>query len=157
MKAINYSYNPETGKFFNRFGKEVGSYTRKYGRLFTKQGQLTLSRLAFYLMGVPLLDLEEADHKDGNTHNNKWNNLRRCSRFENACNKGMHKKNLSGYKGVHYIRYKESIYISAKIRHNYKTTYLGRFKTGEDAANAYNIAALALHGDFAKLNKIKEV
>lgn len=39
MDVTGYSYDPVEGKFFNRFGREVGSYTRKYGRLVICQSQ----------------------------------------------------------------------------------------------------------------------
>lgn len=30
--GIGHTYCPETGKFFSKSGKEIGSYDRKYGR-----------------------------------------------------------------------------------------------------------------------------
>jgi len=40
----------------------------------------------------------------------------------------------------------------AKIQHNSKKVWLGRFKRAIDAARAYDKKAIELHGEFACLN-----
>lgn len=107
------------------------------------------------------------DHKDRNGLNNQKENLRIATSSENACN-----KNPSGevkYLGVtksmysvtHYdevgnmirMKCKRDKYI-AKIAKKGKTKYLGIYKTPEEAALAYNKAAIEIHGEFANLNKV---
>ena len=92
------------------------------------------------------------DHLDGNPLNNQKNNLRICTHSDNMRNCKISIKNTSGYKGVSFLK-KKNTYKSA-IKFNKKTIYLGLFTNPVDAARAYNAAALKYHGEFAHLNKI---
>lgn len=99
---------------------------------------------------------DHVDHKneDGGTdglNNADWN-LRICSQSENMCNRGATKANKSGYKGVYWIEEKGR--YRAEIKFERKTTNLGYFDCKHDAAEAYNAAAIRLHGPFARLNVI---
>lgn len=89
------------------------------------------------------------DHKDGNGLNNQRDNIRICNYTQNNCNRNVRESN-TGYIGVTY--YKQGRYIRARIKVNKKEVNLGSFKTAEDAAIAYDEAALKYHGEFANLN-----
>lgn len=93
------------------------------------------------------------DHIDGNKLNNQKENLRTCTKRQNNMNKTKN-NNKTGYKGVWYEQ-KSGKYM-ATITINRKQRTIGRFKTKEAAAIAYNKAALQLHGEFAHLNVLKE-
>jgi len=90
----------------------------------------------------------EVDHKDGDGLNCQDENLRVCSRSENARNSTKTKRNTTGFKGVSRLGKK----FSVNIRANGKLIYLGLFDTAEEGARAYDEAAKRLHGEFAKLN-----
>jgi len=156
MGLESYQYDPASGEFFNRKGKKVGSYTKTYGRILHRGKEIQLSRLAFFLM-EGAWPIEEVDHINGDTHNNRWNNLRKCNRVQNSQNKGKRKHNTTGYKGVYPMSYGANVYYLSKIQSNGNAYYLGSFKTPEEAAKAYNEKALELHGEFARLNEIKGV
>lgn len=94
------------------------------------------------------------DHKDQNKANNKIENLRAATKSQNNCNTKLRKDNKSGFWGVHW--HKVAGAWSAGISVNKQHLNIGLFKTKEDAAIAYNEAALLLHGQFAKLNKLPE-
>ena len=94
------------------------------------------------------------DHINGNPLDNRKENLRLCSNKENTKSKNKSKSNTSGYKGVFFIKYRNKCW-NARIGIDYKTIHLGYFYTKEDAAKAYNEAAIKYFGEFAKLNIIK--
>ena len=92
------------------------------------------------------------DHIDGDGLNNTRANLRLCSHAQNIRNQEIHRDNSSGFKGVTWDS--RNYMWKARIECDGKSHFLGLFIDVLDAAAAYNKAALALHGDFAKLNVI---
>lgn len=93
---------------------------------------------------------EIVDHIDRNGLDNRRSNLRRATPSQNQFNSKRRRDNTSGYKGVCTARKR----WRAEIKANGKRIRLGTFGTPEEAARAYNAAALRLHGQFALLNKI---
>jgi hypothetical protein len=92
------------------------------------------------------------DHKDGNGLNNQRDNLRICTRLQNARNSRKSLQNTSGFKGVTYN--KESKKWRARITDNRKQFFLGSFNTPEEAGRAYDEAAKKYHGEFSQTNDI---
>lgn len=90
------------------------------------------------------------DHKNRNRSDNRIENLRECVRLENQWNIGLTKQNTSGFKGVSFS--KEKRRWTARIRMDGRYRGLGYFDTPEQAARAYDVAALQRSGDFAVLN-----
>lgn len=90
------------------------------------------------------------DHRDGNPLNNQRSNLRLCTNAENVRNSPKHKDNTSGYKGVSW--HEKTQKWLAQIRYGDKRHYLGLFDSAVDAAFAYDIAAVEMHGEFARTN-----
>lgn len=90
------------------------------------------------------------DHINGDTLDNRRQNLRLCTKTENNRNCVRKRTSESGYKGVHLS--KRDGRWAAKTCVNRVRKHIGYFKTVEDAARAYDAAAKAFHGDFAKLN-----
>lgn len=60
--------------------------------------------------------------------------------------------NTTGYRGVVFHKRVEK--YSAGIGSNFKKIHLGTFDTAEEAARAYNAAALKYHGPKARLNEL---
>ena len=87
------------------------------------------------------------DHKDRNPLNNRRNNLRQATEFENARNKSISKRNTSGFTGVCWD--KESNKWAAYIKINKKMKRLGRFTDKEDAIRARLQAEKEYFGEFA--------
>lgn len=95
----------------------------------------------------------QVDHIDGDGLNNRRANLRLCTHGQNQQNrKAVVSK--SGFKGVRRIHKKPqwSIRWLATIKKDGRDRHLGSFDTAEDAARAYDRAAIQLFGEFAGLN-----
>lgn len=93
----------------------------------------------------------EVDHKNGNRFDVRRSNLRKCSRQQNSCNKGLMARSTTRFKGVTKPKSDKLVYI-AQIRVFGKTIYIGTFPDKRDAAIAYDICARDFHGEFAKTN-----
>lgn len=90
------------------------------------------------------------DHIDGNPANNCRNNLRICTTKQNTRNQSRRRDNTSGYKGVHWVPQNRK--WRAMIKVEGIKIHLGLFPTPEEAHNAYCIAALKYHGEFARFD-----
>lgn len=102
----------------------------------------------------PCIDKEQIDHINRDSLDNRKNNLRICNHSQNQMNRGKQNANTSGYKGVTWDKYAGRWLSSIKL--NGKLINLGRFKTKEETALAYNEGAKKYHDEFAKINIIKE-
>lgn len=99
------------------------------------------------------------DHEDRNTLNNKIDNLRAATSSQNQANKTKTKNKTSIYKGVSSTKinngYRIYDYWNCLIYVEGKSKYLGCFKSEQEAALAYNKAAVKFFGEFANLNIIQ--
>lgn len=103
-----------------------------------------------FLMG--LCEGKNPDHRDNDGLNNRRSNLRFATLSQNQANKRRSVNNRSGYKGVHEANIRAPKRWRASITKAGKFTSLGYFYSPEEAARAYDKAACALHGEFARLN-----
>ena len=127
-------YDPDTG-YFTRLstGKRIGTMVRtEYIEIRINNINHKAHRLAFlYMTGkYP----EYADHKDGNTRNNKWLNLREADHGLNSRNRKKHDNNTSGYRNVSFRKNRKT--WQASVGYNGKRHYLGNFLTKELAISA---------------------
>jgi hypothetical protein len=97
---------------------------------------------------------EYVDHINGDTLDNRKENLRICTNAENSRNSRKKQVGISKYKGV--TKDKRVDKWVAQIMINRKNINLGSFKSEVDAAITYNTAAVKYHGEFAQLNDINE-
>jgi Demerecviridae HNH endonuclease len=143
-------YDPDTGEFrwWKRAGNElclgdVAGCVRicVLGRTYRAH------QLAWLYVkgrwGRPMID-----HRDGDSTNNRWSNLRRATASQNGANSRRRRDNTSGYKGV--LPCRRSRRWRACIRKNGRRMHLGTFATPEAAHDAYVTAARKLFGEFAR-------
>ena len=90
------------------------------------------------------------DHKDGNGLNNHRSNLRDGSGPKNNRNRNCNESNISGFKGVHTE--KRTGRFDVRICSLGKRYCLGTYQTAEEAAKAYDKAAVERFGEYARLN-----
>jgi hypothetical protein len=111
-----------------------------------KKGKQYMHRLL--LSHTPL----QIDHIDGDGLNNQRSNLRPVTGTQNQGNAKARSDNRSGRKGVHrrFSRAKNGNALTWVAR--CKRRYLGTFGSVEDAAIAYDCAAIAAFGQHAKTN-----
>jgi hypothetical protein len=93
---------------------------------------------------------QRTDHRNGDTLDNRKENLRAATRSQNGANRGKQRNNSSGYKGIAWMRRIKK--WQASIHTNHRRIYLGVFDSKEDAARAYDTGAHEIFGEFAKLN-----
>lgn len=123
-------------------------YRRFYAATNVQQGK-SLLRMHRLILGIDDPRVE-VDHIDGNGLNNVRSNLRIATRLQNARNLSRRSDNTSGFKGVSW-RAKKGDW-RAYIVCNGRQSHLGCFDNAEDAARAYDRAALERFGPFARLN-----
>lgn len=92
----------------------------------------------------------EIDHKNGDGLDNRRENLRFCTHSQNTRNKCISKNNSCGLKGVWWDT--QRCLWATQITLDGVRHCLGRFATAEDAARAYDAAAIRLHGEYARTN-----
>lgn len=133
-----YTYDPIGGTFRRNFGRQgvekgslAGSMNHHFGyvNIFVDDKGYKAHRLAFmYMTGE--WPPEEVDHLDGDRSNNAWENLKLCSRSENARNMAKRKDNTSGHVGIGF--HKKRNQWRARIMGE----HLGWFPTMEEAIKA---------------------
>lgn len=88
------------------------------------------------------------DHIDGNSHNNKIENLRIVTPEQNSWNAKKNSRNKTGVKGVSFIKAKQK--YQATIRINGKNKNLGQFSSLEEAEQVINTVRSQVHGEYAR-------
>lgn len=92
--------------------------------------------------------VKELDHINRIRDDNRIENLRPCTHSQNL---GNSRPRVHKYKGVTFCKY------TNRWRAQLQGYNLGRFDTMEEAALAYNKAALEHFGEFAYLNEVTDV
>ncbi len=134
-------YNKNNGQFY------------AHHSVYQKGKNPTVIRMHRYLLSVTDRSIH-VDHENGNTLDNRKENLRISNRKQNARNRTReHKNNTSGYRGIRKTTVNKTNPWSVQIRINGKATTIGYFTTAEEAARAFDKAAKEHYGEFCgKLN-----
>lgn len=113
-----------------------------------RDGRWTHELMHRFILGDSCAGLD-VDHINMDRLDNRRSNLRMATRSQNMANT----RAISGkFKGVSYDRRRSK--YTAVIHVGKHKIWLGYHRTAEDAAAAYNVAAIKFFGDYARLNKL---
>lgn len=93
---------------------------------------------------------EQGDHRNHDTLDNRRENLRKSSPWQNRGNSRLNANSTTGFKGVSWSKSGNGFLVQLNV--NRKHYRIGLFPTAKDAAMAYDKAAKKLLGEFAHLN-----
>ena len=147
-------YEPDTGRLFwlpregerpgwnGRYaGKEaftaIDSEGYRSGKIF---GASFRAHRVIWAMQTGAWPVDEVDHRDRDTQNNRWDNLREATRSQNAMNRAAD--------GVFYAAHRKR--WVAEIVAGGKVIRLGGFVSRDDALSARAAAEIEHHGVFGR-------
>jgi|7_EtaG_2_1085326.scaffolds.fasta_scaffold41168_1 hypothetical protein len=152
----------ESGEYFAQRMSRVGGKDYKYycHILLKKENGIQKDEYIHRMVAKAFVPNPEGkpvvDHSNGDTLNNRVENLRWATRGENAmnaqkCRKHGTRQITSKYKGVSKV---DSRHLKQWQASCGSAGFLGRYETEREAAEAYNERAKELYGEFALLNVI---
>jgi len=147
----NLNYNPNTGIFTRKKNNVVAGWVEDTGyiRIRINNQKYYAHRLAvLYMTGS--FPISDTDHINMIKGDNRWCNLRCCSRAQNRMNTKKRENCSSKYKGVCFV--KGSNKWLSSIRINGSDISLGLHDNEKDAAIAYDKKASDAFGEFSRIN-----
>lgn len=137
-------------------GKAAGllSETKGYVYVSVNGRRYSAHRVIWEMRYGPIPPKMQIDHINRVRSDNRIENLRQCSGYQNRQNEGVRSSNACGIKGVvYYKRYRKWL---TRIVANGTLHLLGRYETKGEAAVVYAKASLRYHGKFSPYYKPKE-
>lgn len=143
-----FEYDSETGDLFRRSTGRLLCQQDKKSKQVDFNGRKYSKTHIIWMIVYGRWPEAEIDHIHGHEFGERLDNLREATRSQNNQNASKRSGWNSKYKG---LRLRDGRW-QARINDNRKIISLGSFDTEEEAARAYDSAALVYHGQFAKLN-----
>lgn len=160
LKALLH-YDPETGVFtwlYRRAGKGrngvrdgdiagwLDAHPSKGYRFIEIEHRVYKAANLAWLYMTGEWPAQPVDHKDRDRTNDRWANLRLCSKSQNGANMSLRRDNTSGVRGVNWNKRQQKWH--ARLMKNGESLHLGFFETLEDAIQARQRKAKELYGEF---------
>lgn len=133
-------------QFLNECGYPCIVLSKNNKRLYLRSHKLMQKSFPCHFISIN----KKVDHIDGNKLNTRLDNLRACNSSMNNINRKKSINTSSKYKGVSFDKYNKK--WQSRIKKDYKTIHLGRYKDEKEAAIAYDNKARELFGEFAVFN-----
>lgn len=156
-----FDYSPETGvltwkepsRKVSYAGRPAG-WTMNTGHIQVRVGRkmFLAHRIIWSMTHGDIPTDMRVDHINGNRADNRLTNLRLLSMQENAVNRRPNRRASSRFKGVSLMKSRGKVVIRARINIDGRMKSLGCFSSEEDAARAYDEAAVARWGRLAATN-----
>src|ERR1700722_16280431 len=143
VSVEKYEFISQWNWFAEKTSPQADWYARRHAYIDGK-------RVRIFMHSVLLPDADLVDHINGDTLDNRDENLRPVARAQNAWNRKTPSTSISGVKGVSRSASDEG--WSCHIMHNGKQFYLGLFGDKSDAARCYDRKAIELFGEYARTN-----
>lgn len=132
-----FTYNPETGDLFRKYKKNQKLIKKNTSRGYLRpavDGQKYYAHRICWKLYYGVCPDDQIDHINGDTSDNRIENLRIASQQENCKNRSQQKNNTSGNTGVTWNKasgkWQASISVDGKLK------YLGIFTDKIDAIYA---------------------
>lgn len=146
-------YGPETGLFTwlstvipPVYAGKISGYIDDYGyRVLNLDGNRRSQHRLAYLYMTGDYPVNQIDHVNGDRSDNRWCNLRPATDSQNRQNMKKKAGTKSRFQGVTWFP-RDGTWMS-RIGINYKSVFLGYFKTEEEAHQAY-VSAKTQHHTF---------
>lgn len=149
QEIIKNNFEYIDGRLYRKTKKglsPVGSWTRQgYESFLFNCERYATHRIIFIYHRGDISSNCEIDHKDGNTLNNKIDNLRLSVRKQNVRNSSLQSNNTSGIKGVSWN--KDRNVWMARLGSG-KNRIEKSFKNIDDAEKFLRSLRIQLHGEF---------
>lgn len=154
-RPVNHFSSEGVQKCFNskwagtEAGKKIKADERyRYVRITTHENSfiLKVSHVVWRWHGESLPEGQIIDHKDGDSFNDRYENLRLCPQIDNMKNRRKSCSNTSGHTGVG--RHGDG--WSATIAADGHFYFLGKFETFDEAVLARRAGELKYFGEFAR-------
>ena len=142
----SFRYNPDTGDLVRVFknGKVrlIDQLDYKGYVIVSVNGRpFKAHRLIFFLCTGHIPEI--VDHVNGVKNDNRWSNLRPCSKSQNSMNRGKQNNNSTGFKNIRKSP-------SGKFTVRVSGKWIGTFITIEEALIEAEKAREELHREFAR-------
>jgi hypothetical protein len=155
-----FTYDPATGVLLWRVGskagkpagcKKIDKRTGHHGGIYVtiRPDQYWAHRIIWAMVKGDIPTHLEVDHRDTDSWNNRWDNLRLATRSQNAMNMRRPRGHRDLPKGV---TQSAEGWFKAVIKVGSRYVPLGTFVTAQQAAEAYARAAKQYHGEFARVS-----
>lgn len=144
VDAADYDWLSKT-KWFAYYCKRMRSFYARRSTWIIGRGRGGVEHMHRAIMRAPVGFV--VDHRDGNTLNNRRDNLRVVTQHQNSLSRHkLNRTNTSGYRGVYWSKQRSKWFSSLSV--SGKVHWFGFFDTKEKAHEVYEREAAVLLGEF---------